>query len=278
MAQCQTPFSKQCEKTGNMLSLPCGKCPECYARRISAWSFRLRKQGQISETAHFITLTYNTNTVPISKHGFMTLDKTDIQKFVKRLRKMHTENTKISYYVCGEYGTKTKRPHYHAIIFNADINDIENAWKLNNEPLGDIHCGDVSGASIGYTLKYMCKPKQIPQHQNDDRQKEFSLMSKKLGSNYLTTEMVQWHQNDLLNRMYVPIEEGKKIAMPRYYKQKIYTDVQRQKIGKHISKITDIETEKTIKQIGEHEYFTKQINTLTKGIKKLQKTRLTETI
>jgi hypothetical protein len=182
------------------------------------------KQGQISLSAHFITLTYNTETVPISKKGYMTLDKTDIQKYFKRLRKLHTENNKISYYVCGEYGTKTKRPHYHAIIFNANILHIEQAWKINNAPLGNIFDGAVNGASIGYTLKYMCKPKIIPQHYNDDREKEFSLMSKKLGTNYLTDNMVQWHHDDLLNRMYIPIEDGKKIAMPRYYKQKIYTD------------------------------------------------------
>jgi hypothetical protein len=35
--------------------------------------------------------------------------------------------------------------------------------------------------------------------------------------------MVDWHKSDLENRMYLTLEGGKKIAMPRYFKDKIYT-------------------------------------------------------
>lgn len=34
--------------------------------------------------------------------------------------------------------------------------------------------------------------------------------------------MVKWHLADPLNRMYLNIGDGKKAAMPRYYKDKIY--------------------------------------------------------
>lgn len=43
--------------------------------------------------------------------------------------------------------------------------------------------------------------------------------------------MKKWHLNDLNNRMYINIGDGKKAAMPRYYKQKIYTDEQRSVIS-----------------------------------------------
>lgn len=43
--------------------------------------------------------------------------------------------------------------------------------------------------------------------------------------------MIAWHQADQNTRMYCNIEGGKKIAMPRYYKNKIYTDEQRERIG-----------------------------------------------
>lgn len=43
--------------------------------------------------------------------------------------------------------------------------------------------------------------------------------------------MVQWHKADLENRMYIPIEAGKKIAMPRYFKDKIYGDIERARIA-----------------------------------------------
>jgi len=43
--------------------------------------------------------------------------------------------------------------------------------------------------------------------------------------------MKLWHKSDLLNRMYINIDGGKKAAMPRYYKNKIYTDEQRKEIA-----------------------------------------------
>lgn len=36
--------------------------------------------------------------------------------------------------------------------------------------------------------------------------------------------MIRWHKADLVNRMYCNIEGGKKISMPRYYKQKLYDE------------------------------------------------------
>ena len=179
------PFQLSEQNGGH--KVPCGKCLNCKRRRASSWSVRLVKEGERSISAHFLTLTYDTEHVPISKNGFMNLDKTHLQKFFKRLRKCHGKNHKsIKYYAVGEYGGKTLRPHYHMVIFNADVNLFERSWALENKTIGQIHVGTITEASIGYTLKYISKASKIPLHKNDDRQKEFSLMSKGLGSNYLT--------------------------------------------------------------------------------------------
>jgi hypothetical protein len=236
MAQCLSPYTKKDQEHG-MLTFPCGKCPCCLTRRVSQWSFRLQYHERAQESAHFITFTYDNDHVQLTKNGFLTLDKRDCQKFFKRLRKRHSKNPdykhlKISYYICGEYGGTTDRPHYHAIIFNADIWDIYYAWDL-----GEIHAGDVTGSSVGYTLKYMSKPPSVPKHQNDDRQKEFALMSKGIGKNYITPEMKRWHKANLLERSYVPLPGGSKASMPRYYKDKIYTDIEKKKISIHLEQI-----------------------------------------
>ena len=202
MARCLSPFTKI--YTNKTFHLPCGKCIECLARRVSGWSFRLLKEAELSSSAFFVTL------------------------WMKRLRKLETN--KLKYYLCGEYGGKTKRPHYHVILFNlTDINNIQKTWQK-----GEIHTGQVEPASVGYTLKYVSKPSKIPIHQHDDRSKEFSLMSKKMGMNYLTPQMIFYHRNDLLNRMYITLKDGKKIAMPRYYKDKIYTQNEKEQIGNYM--------------------------------------------
>lgn len=229
---CITPFSVTIKTTNQKVPVPCGKCPDCKGRKTSGWSFRLMQQDRIAMSSQFVTLTYDTDHVPITRNGFMSLQKRDLQLFFKRLRKLQSADPAsasmpgIKYYAVGEYGGKTNRPHYHIILFNAILDLIPRAWQL-----GTIHYGKVSGASVGYTLKYMMKEGKIPMHRNDDRMKEFSLMSKGLGENYLSENMVKWHHDDLDNRMYVTTDQGQKVSMPRYYKQKVYTEMERKRIA-----------------------------------------------
>lgn len=197
-----------------------------------------------------------------------------MQDFMKRLRKSLEKLDpvpQVKYYLCGEYGSTTKRPHYHAIIFNVpDWSYIEKAWQM-----GAIHYGDsVNEAAIGYTLKYMDKPKKIPMHQNDDREKEFSLMSKGLGKNYITEATIKYHHSDLVNRVYLTVADGKKVSMPRYYKEKIYHPLQRMAIKANAAKLQEELLQKRIKHFGDQynhrkfvhdqHQFKKQIQSQTK--------------
>lgn len=188
---CFTPYNVKHKMTNTTIPVPCGRCPKCVARRTSGWSFRLMQEDRVSDSSLFITLTYDTDSVPFTKNGFMDLRKRDLQLFFKRLRKLTADQSRkinhqrlanrkngllydkpIKYYAVGEYGGKTKRPHYHIILFNANVELIQKAW-----PQGQIHYGNVTGASVGYTMKYISK-KWHPMHCNDDRTPQFALMSK----------------------------------------------------------------------------------------------------
>lgn len=233
--QCLNPFQLKEENGGHYV--PCSKCLNCKRRRASTWSVRLVKEGERSISAHFLTLTYDTEHVPITTKGYMTLKKTDIQKFFKRLRKCHgKKHRSIKYYAVGEYGGQTLRPHYHIVIFNADINYFERAWALDNKKIGEIHVGTITDASIGYTLKYISKAAKIPMHKNDDRSKEFALMSKGLGSNYITENTLKWHKANAEERVYIPLLDGKKAPMARYYKLRIYDEFEKERISYYFQK------------------------------------------
>ena len=52
--------------------------------------------------------------------------------------------------------------------------------------------------SIVYTMKYISKKSQIPVHELDDREKEFALMSKRLGENYINDKTIKWHRDKIL--------------------------------------------------------------------------------
>lgn len=231
------------------LRVACGKCAACIKKRVSNWSFRLNKQAEVSSSALFVTLTYNNDHLPFSKRGLPTLDKTDVQKFFKRLRKISHEQ--IKYYCCGEYGARTARPHYHIILYNSNHHDVVKAWSLDGKAIGHVNFRGAEINAIGYTLKYITKEKRVGKHHQDDRAKEFSMMSKGLGRNYVTAEMIGWHQADLLNRMYCPLKDGKKAPMARYYKDRIYDKEQLEEIAYHIKKKGDIELDAELELYGD---------------------------
>lgn len=238
--QCINPRSVY-KKTGNVTmgtkqsqEVPCGSCPACKKRRASGWSFRLVQEEKRSLTSNFITLTYATEHLPFTESGYMDLKKSDLQDFFKSLRHLQSgrkigyfdDHPTIKYYACGEYGGETARPHYHVILFNAELKYIQDAW-----PNGNVHYGDVNVKSINYSLKYISKASRVGKTPGDNRTPEFAVMSKGLGDNYTTPEMLRWHHADPYKRMYCNLKDGKKIAMPRYYKNKIYTPEHRKAIG-----------------------------------------------
>lgn len=210
--------------------VPCGKCIPCRRRRQAGWSFRLSQEMQRSESAAFLTLTYDDEHLPrIDEEvkgyehliGKPTLNKRDVQLFVKRLRKKQQSitNDKIKYYMCGEYGAVTKRPHYHFVIFNVAPqllfeNPIDDIWQKGNSQVDECNIKTIQYVTK-YVMKSLGKPFKVGQA-------EFSMMSKHLGSNFLTENTVKFYlENEI---PYIIWEDGKKQTMPRYYKEKIWKD------------------------------------------------------
>ena len=63
------------------------------------------------------------------------------------------------------------------------------------------HSNDLT---INYVSGYIMKNNIKPINKWDDRQKEFSLMSKKMGLSYLTPQMIKWYRDrELTNQHHV---------------------------------------------------------------------------
>lgn len=257
---CDDPIIVENVKEFKKIPVPCGKCPPCVRRRIDSWVFRLMEEDRISSSSHFVTLTYSNHTIPLSKNGFPTLFKKDLQDFWKRLRK-NTGYENIRYYACGEYGEKNNRPHYHAIVFNCPTAaSYQDSWALEKSAflkkynprldpwphlketdkcvLGSVHVGQVSGQSIAYTAGYMEKKRRIPKHSREDFAPEFSVMSKGLGRTYCEKledgewipkpEIIDYHRRRL-DQLYLTRRGGYRLAMPKYYRDKIFTDYDKER-------------------------------------------------
>lgn len=98
------------------IEIACGVCVGCRLQRAADWSARVMHEASMWKTNCFVTLTYGTDKLP----ALGSLDHRDFQLFMKRLR-FHFRNRVIRFYMCGEYGPKNLRPHYHACLFNVDF-------------------------------------------------------------------------------------------------------------------------------------------------------------
>jgi len=198
-----------------LITYPCGKCPLCVRKRLSNWIFRIQKEQQRSLTTSFITLTYDDEHLPHNQ----SVNKRDIQLFHKRLRKYRESESKwdnyaLRYICVSEYGTQaTKRPHYHLIAFNYPSHqEVEKIWGC-----GFVTVSNLTEKRIKYTFKYISKPAQTPQGRN----RNFQLTSQGIGANYLTPQMIEYHQRQIEN-CYISKPDGNKISIPKYYKSKLY--------------------------------------------------------
>lgn len=221
--RCLTPFTVKNPKFAvrpweqSHIEVPCGKCPACRRRRASGWMFRLLQEERVSVSSYFVTLTYHTDFVPISDNGWLTLCPSHLQDFWKRLR--YYCRNKIRYYACGEYGELNQRPHYHAIVFNCDEKAFCDSWTF-----GNVDIGTVTEASLSYVTGYMDKPDVVDSsNEYDDRVKSFSRMSRFLGATYMSDAILAYYKADL-SRLYCRLSGGVRVPMPRYYRERIFTE------------------------------------------------------
>ena len=121
------------------LVVPCGKCLSCRIAKRREWTMRLWHELPYHQSSIFLTLTYDDDNLPPNA----SLSKSDLQKFFKRLRKdLSYVDRKIKYFAAGEYGPKTNRPHYHAIVFGLSLQGDDKNWLLK---LGHFAIGIIAG-------------------------------------------------------------------------------------------------------------------------------------
>lgn len=170
----------------DVMPVPCGRCAGCRLDRAQAWSDRMLLEYNAphrdypAHTALFLTLTYDDLHKPciMCTDGVSrgNLDYTDVQKFLKRLRKFFPH--KIRFFCAGEYGSTTFRPHYHLIIFGAHVADFVDAlvysqdFKLNQSLYtscrldalwgkGSVKFCDATYGTMCYVAQYILKKQYL---------------------------------------------------------------------------------------------------------------------
>lgn len=269
--------------------IPCGKCEGCKIDKANDWATRTYLEAQNHPYNAFLTLTYDPEHLPKRK----SLQKADLQKFWKKLRK-HLAPQKISYLACGEYGSLTRRPHYHAAVFNYWPKDAK-PYKRNevgdmlytSEKLqkiwgnGFIIIGNITYESAAYIARYVYKKAygadKFPI--KNGKEKEFITSSKRpaIAKSYYF-EPYKWLKIIRNNGVLIPTKTGVKLKpIPQYLRQKwkenarkdYYTwqETQKNKLVENQKNILS----KTDKNYGEYKRQTKE--TKLEKLKRLDKYR-----
>lgn len=204
------------------VKVPCGHCIGCRLDYSRKWAIRCVLEAQLHRKNCFLTITYDEAHCP--KDG--NLQKKHMQDFWKRLRK---EAGKLRYYMAGEYGEETSRPHYHACIFGWKPDDLQ-VWKektdfnlYTSKTLNDIWgqgyvvVGDVTWDSAAYCARYVLKKlnkKEDVQKAEKQLQKEFVAMSRRPG---IAQGWYEKYKDDVYPMDKIVISDKIKVRPPRYF-------------------------------------------------------------
>lgn len=230
----------------NYVDIPCRKCIGCRLDYSRQWADRLMIELQRHESAWFVTLTYDDNHLPHAINSstgefepYGTLSKRDCQLFLKRLRKAHAElypDLHLMYYLAGEYGDTTARPHYHAIIYDLQLNDLEiwtkrqgftyftSKWLKDRWQNGNVIVARVTWETCAYTARYIVK-KQLGKSAKEwyienGLQPEFSLVSTKpaISKSYFEETILQSKIFGIVDSLFLSTDEGgKEVHFPKYW-------------------------------------------------------------
>lgn len=193
------PLAVDCERPVQVATgyVSCGRCTVCEAKKRYRWAARIIMEAEVSRGSCFVTLTYDEDHLPlvaydphdVGEYGDLevspTLVKKDAQDWQKRVRRSFPEHP-LRFFTVGEYGSKTQRPHYHAIIFGmyapeaAEV--IPKTWKA-----GFVDCQPFNDRAAAYVSGYVMKKIGKSSPKLKGREPEFMICSRNpgIGVSYL---------------------------------------------------------------------------------------------
>lgn len=231
----------------------CGNCLECRKQKANSWRVRLLEDIKTNTNGKFITLTLsnesisdllqeeitrtNKETGELTKITIGNLSGYDrdntiatkaVRLFTERWRKLY--KTSIRHWLITELGHEgTENIHLHGIMWtNEHIDEIRRIWKYGwiwPRPKQKVKTW-VNGQTINYMMKYVTKM--------DTKHKEYKpiiLCSPGIGKNYIDTKAATQNifNGKNTNETY-RTSTGHKVALPAYYRNKIYTEADKESL------------------------------------------------
>jgi len=215
-------------------------------KKAREWQVRLQEDIKTNKGAKFITLTFSNEAIQKIYTKLMeeTPDNWDLKGFEldnkiaiyamrhfnERYRKKYKKA--LRHWTITELGHQgTENIHLHGIIWpQCTLEEIETIWQYGwiwkYKLVGGVKLNYVNARTVNYLIKYVSKRDEIyPNY------KSKVLCSPGIGNNYTKTPTTQLNKfNDTQTRENYRTETGHKIALPKYWRNKIYTDLEREQL------------------------------------------------
>lgn len=236
------------------IRVPCGKCIGCRLDYSRQWATRIQCEAldYPDNSNWFVTLTYAQPGDPdylgvyprsgvFNDDGALILQKEHTQDWMKRFRMTHSRHvrevgdgdTGIRFYLAGEYGERTMRPHYHCILMNAELPDLrqigrnklgmplyESKMLTDSWGFGHVTIGKMSFQTAAYCARYTMKKATggIPAEVLG-LTPEFVNMSRRpgIGFRYFDEHFEKIYQDDEIILPAVSKDKPNKQRPPRYF-------------------------------------------------------------
>lgn len=253
-------------------SIGCGKCFECKRKIANDWRVRLLEEIKTNKNGKFVLLTFREDDLKnlynivsfLTNYSGYELDNAvaayAMRRFLERWRKKFGKS--VRHWFVTELGqNRTERLHLHGILWTDESFDtIEDRWMYGFVGRGRLINGKylnfVNEKSISYVVKYV--------HKTDNKHPYYKskvLCSAGIGSGYIIREVSKDNiYNGEDTREFYRLDNGGKIALPVYYRNKIYSEEERENLW-------SIKLDKEIRFVNREEV---KVNNL-KGLKEYER-------
>lgn len=248
------------------IPIGCGNCIECRKKKQREWRVRLLQEHKDDPTGIFVTLTFSEEKLNELIEEIKTEEANEIARIAIRrfLENWRSNNKKsVKHWLIPELGHRnTERLHIHGIIYTENKEEIQKRWTYGIADTGY----SMNEKCINYVVKYITK--------EDGDHKGFRgkiFPSPGLGKGYLKTYDFKKnkYKGEETDETY-KLNNGQKIGLPTYYRNKAYTEEEKEKLWMEKvdkqeiyvmgQKIKNIDTEKGKKELEEAIKYARKIS------------------
>lgn len=216
-------------KVDYKITVGCGKCFLCKKSYQSKWRLRLNHEYMYGahdlKNSYFVTLTLNEDYYQKALYHSSQLIREFLEAYRYQVKKRTGKGKSVFHWIVSERGEKRGRLHFHGILFDCVLPKyiIEQCWKY-----GFVSFKQLTLKRCGYVTKYITKGNSPSACKESVEHQPRVWCSAGIGKCYVELPTVRSLHVTPYGLVPFIVKNNFVYGMPRYYKQKIFSDEERE--------------------------------------------------